>query len=97
MPNAKTADSLLDAAKKFGKGIVDTVAEGSEEFQQAAGKFAADHDMSTISDTVKKKSEPIPTGMTFGFSTSAFRADSDAKRRNHSCVSGTPARHSGQL
>ena len=54
MPDAKTADSLLDAAKKFGKGIVDTVAEGSEEFQQAAGKFAADHDMSTISDTVKK-------------------------------------------
>lgn len=54
MPDAKTADSLLDAAKKFGKGIVDTVAEGSEEFQQAAGKFAADHDMSTLSDTVKK-------------------------------------------
>ena len=50
-----------------------------------------------LSDTVKKKSEPIPTGMTFGFSTSAFRADSDAKRRNHSCVSGTPARHSGQI
>lgn len=54
MPDAKTADSLLDAAKRIGKGIVDTVAEGSEEFQQAAGKFAADHDMSTLSDTVKK-------------------------------------------
>ena len=54
MPDAKSADALLDAAKKFGKEIVNTVAEGSEEFQQAAGKFAADHDMSTISDTVKK-------------------------------------------
>ena len=54
MPDAKAADSLLDAAKRIGKGIVNTVAEGSEEFQQAAGKFAADHDMSTLSDTVKK-------------------------------------------
>lgn len=54
MPDAKAADSLLDAAKKFGQEIVNTVAEGSEEFQQAAGKFAAEHDMSTISDTVKK-------------------------------------------
>lgn len=53
MPDA-TADSLLDAARKIGKGIVDTVAEGTEEFQQAAGKFAAEHDMSNISDTVKK-------------------------------------------
>lgn len=53
MPEA-TADSLLDAARKIGKGIVDTVAEGTEEFQQAAGKFAAEHDMSNISDTVKK-------------------------------------------
>ena len=54
MPDAKSTDTLLDAAKKFGKGIVNTVAEGSEELQQAAGKFAADHDMNTISDTVKK-------------------------------------------
>ena len=54
MPDAKSADTLLDAAKKFGQEIVNTVAEGSEELQQAAGKFAADHDMSTISDTVKK-------------------------------------------
>lgn len=53
MPDA-TADSLLDAARKIGKGIVDTVAEGTEEFQQAAGKFAAEHDMGNISDTVKK-------------------------------------------
>lgn len=53
-PEAKNADSLLDAAKKFGKEIVSTVTEGSEEFQQAAGKFAADHDMSAFSDTVKK-------------------------------------------
>ena len=30
------------------------MAEGSEEIQQAAGKFAAEHDMSTISETVKK-------------------------------------------
>lgn len=54
MPDAKSADSLLDAAKKFGQEIVNTVAEGSEEFQQAAGKFAAEHDMGNISDTVKK-------------------------------------------
>lgn len=54
MPDAKTADSLLDAAKKFGQEIVNTVAEGSEEIQQAAGKFAAEHDVNTISDTVKK-------------------------------------------
>ena len=50
----ETGDSLLDAAKKFGQEIVNTVAEGSEEFQQAAGKFAAEHDMGNISDTVKK-------------------------------------------
>ena len=54
MPDAKSAESLLDAAKKFGKDIVSTVAEGSEEFQQAAGKFAAEHDMGNISETVKK-------------------------------------------
>lgn len=54
MPNAKSAESLLDAAKKLGKDIVSTVAEGSEEFQQAAGKFAAEHDMGNISETVKK-------------------------------------------
>lgn len=45
---------LLDAAKKFGKEIVNTVTEGSEELQQAAGKFAADYDLASITDTVKK-------------------------------------------
>ena len=54
MPDSKSAESLLDAAKKFGKDIVTTVTEGSEEFQQAAGKFAAEHDMGNISETVKK-------------------------------------------
>ncbi len=54
MPDGKTTDTLLDAAKKIGQEIVNTVAEGSEEIQQAAGKFAAEHDMSTISETVKK-------------------------------------------
>lgn len=54
MPDASTTDSLLDAAKKFGQEIVNTVAEGSGELQQAAGKFAAEHDMSNISDTVRK-------------------------------------------
>ena len=54
MPDAKTPDTLLDAAKKFGQEIVNTVAEGSEELQQAAGKFAAECDMGNISDTVKK-------------------------------------------
>ena len=50
----KTADSLLDAAKKLGKGIVNTVTEGSEELQHAAGKLAAEYDLSSLSDTVKK-------------------------------------------
>ena len=54
MPDAKSAEALLDAAKKIGKDIVDTVTEGSEEFQQAAGKFAAEHDMGSLSETVKK-------------------------------------------
>ena len=54
MPDAKTTDTLLDAAKKFGQEIVNTVTEGSEEIQQAAGKFAAECDMGNISDTVKK-------------------------------------------
>lgn len=54
MPDARSAESLLDAAKKFGKDIVNTVAEGSGELQQAAGKFAAEHDMGNISETVKK-------------------------------------------
>ena len=54
MPDAKSAESLLDTAKKIGKDIVNTVAEGSEEFQQAAGKFAAEHDMSNLSETVRK-------------------------------------------
>ena len=54
MPDAKTPDTLLDAAKKFGQEIVNTVTEGSEELQQAAGKFVAECDMGNISDTVKK-------------------------------------------
>ena len=54
MPDVKTPDTLLDAAKKLGQEIVNTVAEGSEELQQAAGKFAAECDMSSLSDAVKK-------------------------------------------
>ena len=54
MPDSKSAESLLDAAKRFGKDFVNTVTEGSEELQQAAGKFAAEHDMGNISETVKK-------------------------------------------
>lgn len=54
MPETKTTDSILDVAKKLGKEIASTVAEGSEEITQAAGKFAAGCDMSTLSDTVKK-------------------------------------------
>lgn len=50
----KTTDTILDAAKKLGKGIVNTVAEGSEELQHAAGKLAAEYDLSSLSDTVKK-------------------------------------------
>ena len=33
---------------------MNTVTEGSEELQQAAGKFAADYDLASITDTVKK-------------------------------------------
>ena len=54
MPDVKTPDTLLDAAKKLGQEIVNTVTEGSEELQQAAGKFAAECDISNLSDTVKK-------------------------------------------
>lgn len=50
----KATDSLLDAAKKLGKGIMNTVTEGSEELQHAAGKLAAEYDLSSLSDTVKK-------------------------------------------
>lgn len=46
----KSSDTILDAAKKLGKEIVDTVTEGT----QAAGKAVADYDISTITDTVKK-------------------------------------------
>lgn len=54
MPDAKTPDTLLDVAKKLGQEIVNTVTEGSEELHQAAGKFAAECDMGSLSDAVKK-------------------------------------------
>lgn len=47
---SKSTDSLLDAAKKLGKEIVNT----GEELTQAAGKLAADYDIASITDTVKK-------------------------------------------
>lgn len=47
-------DSLLSAAQKLGKEIVNTVAEGAEELQRSAEKIAADCDISGLSDTVKK-------------------------------------------
>lgn len=46
----KSAESILDAAKNLGKEIVNTVTEGTEELQKAAGKY----DFSSITDTVKK-------------------------------------------
>lgn len=49
-----STDSLLDAAKKLGKGIVNTVTEGSKELQQAAGKLAAECDLSSLSDAARK-------------------------------------------
>lgn len=52
--DARAADSLLDAAKKFGREIVTTVQESTGEFQQAAGKFAAECDLSSLSETVRK-------------------------------------------
>ncbi len=48
--DGKSADALLNAAKNLGKEIVNTVAEGTEELQKAAGKC----DLSSITDTVKK-------------------------------------------
>ena len=47
-------DSLLDAARKLGKDIVNTVAEGGKELQQAAGKLAAECDLSSLSDAARK-------------------------------------------
>lgn len=46
----KSGESILDAAKNLGKEIVNTVTEGTEELQKAAGKY----DFSSITDTVKK-------------------------------------------
>lgn len=49
-----STDSLLDAARKLGKGIVNTVTEGSKELQHAAGKLAAECDLSSLSDAARK-------------------------------------------
>ena len=49
-----STDSLLDAARKLGKDIVNTVAEGGKELQQAAGKLAAECDLSSLSDAARK-------------------------------------------
>lgn len=46
----KSGESILDAAKNLGKEIVNTVTEGTEELQKAAGKY----DLASITDTVKK-------------------------------------------
>lgn len=51
---AGNSGNLFAAAKKLGQEIVNTVAEGSEELQQAAGKLAADCDLEKVSDAVKK-------------------------------------------
>ncbi len=52
--DSKAAESLLDAARKFGKEIVTTVQESTEEFQQAAGKFASECDLDSLSEAVRK-------------------------------------------
>lgn len=52
--DSKAAESLFDAAKKFGKEIVTTVQESTEEFQQAAGKFASECDLNSLSEAVRK-------------------------------------------
>ncbi len=49
-----STDSLLDAARKLGKDIVNTVTEGGKELQQAAGKLAAECDLSSLSDAARK-------------------------------------------
>ena len=49
-----STDSLLDAARKLGKDIVSTVTEGGKELQQAAGKLAAECDLSSLSDAARK-------------------------------------------
>lgn len=52
--DSKAGESLFDAAKKFGKDIVTTVQESTEEFQQAAGKFASECDLNSLSEAVRK-------------------------------------------
>ncbi len=52
--DSRAAESLFDAAKKFGKDIVTTVQESTEEFQQAAGKFASECDLNSLSEAVRK-------------------------------------------
>lgn len=49
-----STDSLLDAARKLGKDIVNTVTEGGKELQQAAGKLAAECDLSSLSDAARR-------------------------------------------
>jgi len=52
--DTKAAESLFDAAKRFGKDIVTSVQESTEEFQQAAGKFASECDFDSLSEAVRK-------------------------------------------
>lgn len=52
--DSKAGESLFDAAKKLGKEIVTSVQESTEEFQQAAGKFASECDLNSLSEAVRK-------------------------------------------
>lgn len=52
--DSKAGESLFDAARKLGKGIVTSVQESTEEFQQAAGKFASECDLNSLSEAVRK-------------------------------------------
>lgn len=52
--DSKAGENLFDAAKKIGKEIVTSVQESTEEFQQAAGKFASECDLNALSEAVRK-------------------------------------------
>lgn len=57
MPDMKNTDTILDAAKQLGKEIIVSGAAVTEEISEAAEKFAAEHDVETISATVAETLE----------------------------------------
>lgn len=52
MTDVKNGEAILNAAKQLGKEIIAGVTAETEELSQAAEKFAAEHDVETITNTV---------------------------------------------